>query len=223
MVFSQEREEPVKTLRYASTAKRRQGGLDRTAALLPCELSHEAGVLCEISVPDGAPLMQANRPTVGTARKAPLMKREEKAMSKLVFEGTAVLELLAHAKAASRNTSPYGLTEDPGPRLFPVKDDGIYVMSNGELGLPGAETANKVVYARGYEALPATASVEERMARYDKIRDAVGGDDFAELLPAKSLAGLEPQGFLEIELSADKMTISVVRPPAGTIACRKVH
>ncbi len=143
-----------------------------------------------------------------------MMKREEKATSKLVFEGTTVLELLAHTKAAPRNTSPYGLTENPGPGLFLVKDDGIYVMSNGKPGLPGVETRNKVVYARGYEALPASASVEQRMARYDKIRDAVGGDDFAELLPAKSLAGLEPQGFLEIELSADKMTISVVRPPA---------
>lgn len=152
-----------------------------------------------------------------------MMKREEKAMSKLVFEGTAVLELLAHAKSAPRNTSPYGLTEDPGPGLFLVKDDGIYVMSNGEPGLPGTETMNKVVYARGYEALPATASVEERMARYDKVRDAVGGDDFAELLPAKSLATLEPRGFLEIELSADKMTISVVMPPLGAIPNKKVN
>lgn len=67
-----------------------------------------------------------------------------------------------------------------------VKDDGIYLMSNGEPGLPGAKTANKIVHARGFEALPSTAAIEERSERYDKIRAAAGGDDFAEFLPAKS-------------------------------------
>ncbi len=90
-------------------------------------------------------------------------------MSRFVFEATAVLELLAHAKAAPRNVSPYNLTPNPGPGLMLVKDDGVYLMSNGEPGLRGAETTNKVVYARGYEALPATASTEEQMAQYDKI------------------------------------------------------
>lgn len=43
------------------------------------------------------------------------IEREKKTMSKFVFDGIAVLELLAHAKAAPRTVSPYGLTEDPGP------------------------------------------------------------------------------------------------------------
>lgn len=142
-----------------------------------------------------------------------MVERGKKTMAKFVFDGVAVLELLAHAKAAPRNVSPYNLTPDPGPGLMLVKDDGIYLMSNGEPGLRGTETANKVAYAQGYEALPNTASMEERMARYDKVRDAAGGDDFAEFVPAKSLAPLEPRGSLEVELSADKMTISIVRPP----------
>jgi hypothetical protein len=142
-----------------------------------------------------------------------MVKRGKKTMAKFVFDGVSVLELLAHAKAAPRNVSPYNLTPNPGPGLMLVKDDGVYLMSNGKPGLPGTETTNKVVYAQGYEALPDTASTEERMAQYDKIRDAAGGDDFAEFLPAKSLAALEPRGSLEVELSADKMTISVVRPP----------
>lgn len=133
--------------------------------------------------------------------------------STLVFEGIAVLELLIHAKAAPNHTSPYGLTTNPGPGLFLVKDDGIYLMSNGEPALPGTDTVNKVVYAKGFEALPSTVSLEERMARYDKVRDAVGGDDFAELLPAKSFTKLVPGGKVEIELTADKMTISIVGPP----------
>jgi hypothetical protein len=137
-----------------------------------------------------------------------------KPKSTLVFEAVAVLELLAHAKAASRHTSPYGLTANPGPGLMLVKDDGIYLMSNGEPGLPGTDTVNKVVYARGYEALPATASMEERMTRYDKVRDAAGEDDFAEFLPAKSFDRLVPDGKVEIELAADRMTVSIAGPPA---------
>ena len=134
--------------------------------------------------------------------------------STLVFDGLAVLDLLAHAKNAPKHTSPYGLTPNPGPGLMLVKDDGIYLMSNGDPGLPGTDTVNKVVYAHGYEALPTTASIEERIARYDKVRDAVGGDDFAEFLPAKSLARLAADGRLEIELAADKMSIFIVGPQA---------
>jgi len=85
-----------------------------------------------------------------------------------------------------------------------VKDDGIYLMSNGEPGLPETDTANKVVDAWGYEALPATTEIEERMARYDKIREATGGDDFAEFLPAGS--------FAKIMLTADHMSVSIVSP-----------
>lgn len=99
-----------------------------------------------------------------------------------------------------------------------VKDDGIYLMSSGEPGLPGTDTANKVVYARGYEALPPTARVEDRMARYDKVRDAAGGDDFAEFLSAKSLAKLEANGRLEIALTTDKMSIFVIGPTARRFA-----
>jgi hypothetical protein len=87
-------------------------------------------------------------------------------------------------------------------------------MSNGEPHLPGTETLNRVVYARGYEALSTTASMEERMARYDKVRDAVGGDDFAEFVPAKSLVRLAADGRLEIELTADKMSIFIAAPQA---------
>jgi Protein of unknown function (DUF3085) len=137
-------------------------------------------------------------------------------MSKFIFEGTEVLELVAHAKAAPKATSPYGMTEDPGPGLFLVKDDGVYVMSNGEPHLAGTESRNKVVYARGYEGLPRTASVEDRMERYDKVRGAAGGDDFAEFVPAKSLEKLEKGGLLEINLTSSKMLIYVTRKQPET-------
>ncbi len=150
-----------------------------------------------------------------------MSERKEERKSKFIFDGAAVLELLAHAKAAPRTTSPYGLTEDPGPGLILVKDDGVYVMSNGEPGLPGKDDVNQVAYARGYEALPATGTMEQRMAQYDKIRDAAGGDDFAEFIPARSLTALGPRGILEIELTPDKMTIAVVRAPLEPIVNKK--
>lgn len=131
-------------------------------------------------------------------------------MARFIFDGAAVLELLSHAKAAPKTTSPYGLTEDPGPGLFFVKDDGVYVMSNGEPPLPGAESRNKVVYAQGYEALPQTASVDERMEQYDKVRDAAGGDDFAEFIPAKSIEKLEQNDLLEINLTRSNMLIRII-------------
>jgi Protein of unknown function (DUF3085) len=131
-------------------------------------------------------------------------------MAKFIFDGTAVRELLTHAKAAPKTTSPYNLTDDPGPGLFFVKDEGVYLMSNGEPPLPGAESRNKVVYARGYEALAQTASLDDRMERYDKVRDAAGGDDFAEFLPAKSLEKLEQGGLLEINLTPSKLRICII-------------
>ncbi len=133
--------------------------------------------------------------------------------ARLTFEGKAVLELLTHTKAARKHVSPYGLTPDPGPGLVLVKDDGIYLMSNGEAGLPETDTENKVVYALGYEALPFTADEEERMNRYNKVRNAVGGDDFAEFLPAKSFDRLVTAGLVEIELTASQLRIFFIGPP----------
>ena len=62
------------------------------------------------------------------------------------------------------------------PGLWLIKDSGIYLMSNGNPGLPDTETNHnrdsllKVAYAKGYGPL----------ADYDTIRQAVGGDDFTE-------------------------------------------
>lgn len=135
--------------------------------------------------------------------------------TRLTFEGKSVLELLTHAKAAPKHVSPYGLKPDPGPGLILVKDDGIYLMSNGEPGLPETATTNKVVYALGYETLPFTADGDELMERYDKIRNAVGGDDFAEFLSARSFDRLVATGLVEIELTANQMRIFVIGPPTG--------
>ena len=109
----------------------------------------------------------------------------------LRFEARAVQEQLDHTKAAPQHkltmsdraelygedkaghAQPYEETNGT-PGLWLVKDEGIYLMSNGKPGLLNTEsndnhrTQLKVVFARGYEPL----------ADYNKIREAVGGDDF---------------------------------------------
>ena len=111
----------------------------------------------------------------------------------LKFDAQALREQLDHTKAAplhkltmSDRAELYGKDnmshqqpdeETNGkPGLWLVKDSGIYLMSNGNPGLPDTETNHnpdsllKVAYAKGYGPL----------ADYDTIRQAVGGDDFTE-------------------------------------------
>ncbi|MHB1524927.1 MAG: DUF3085 domain-containing protein [Candidatus Dormibacteria bacterium] len=77
---------------------------------------------------------------------------------------------------------------DIPPGLWLVKDDGIYLMSNAELqGEP------KVVYAQGYD--PKSGDV------WEKSRDAVGGDDMCEFVPADAFA----------DVTAENCVAAVVR------------
>jgi hypothetical protein len=135
-------------------------------------------------------------------------------MATLTFAAPAVLELLRHAIAAPKHSSPYS-QEDPGPGLFLVKDEGVYLMSNGKPGLPGENAANKVVYAKGYEPLTEARrdGTDTWGERYEKIRDAVGGDDFGEFLPADSFKGLQPQDKLTIRISATAIDLTIIPGP----------
>jgi len=132
-------------------------------------------------------------------------------MATLKFAAPAVLELLRHALAAPKHVSPYG-EDDPGPGLFLVKDEGIYLMSNGKSGLPGENAPNKVVYAKGYEPLTENRrdGSDAWGEQYEKIRAAVGGNDFAEFLPADSFKELQPQDKLSVRLSATKISICII-------------
>ncbi len=68
--------------------------------------------------------------------------------------------------------------------LMLVKDDGIYLMSNGSERLPnpnGGEESSLVAYAQGYDSSKA-ADVDKRGFSDDvwqASREAVGGDDFS--------------------------------------------
>ena len=84
-----------------------------------------------------------------------------------------------------------------------VKDDGIYIMSNGWEADGDGSATSTVTYAVGFEPAVEGPGWD---AQYDKIRDAVGGDDFAEFISAESL-GLIPEDaeYLVVRISATRV------------------
>ena len=95
------------------------------------------------------------------------------------FDLADARELWEHAQASPEFLPMFDeqITE---PGLLLVKDQGVYLMSNGEpcLQRPGAEEGHsKVVYAEGFD--PERADID---AWYDSARHICGGDDFSELL-----------------------------------------
>lgn len=101
------------------------------------------------------------------------------------------------------------------PALHLVKDDGIYILSNGTPRMlitkksPNGKhdmKVSKVVYARGYD--PSKGDV------WDKCRDAVGGDDFVELInheTCKKLFEFTPEQAktLRINFTAKQISFSI--------------
>lgn len=119
-------------------------------------------------------------------------------MANLKFNIDQVRKLVEHTTTTKGGHSPaYRLSDkDPitaDPGLLLVKDDGIYLMSNAKEKLPGEDgKMNFVAYAIGYEP--------DAEDSWSKCRDAVGGDDFAELLPIEMFSS---------ELDTDDNTITV--------------
>lgn len=111
-------------------------------------------------------------------------------MTRLLFPAAEVRKLYEHARDAPRHGKAYGERGNGKPQLMIVKDDGIYMMSNGEPRLladgtiakiepplekdaPEVERHNYVVYATGYNP-----KVDGDV--WQKCRAAAGGDDFGE-------------------------------------------
>lgn len=100
-------------------------------------------------------------------------------MADLAFDPAAVRRIVAHAKAAPRHAAAFDEAGKPGPAVVLVKDEGIYLMSNGlprDLASTGGRSF--VAYAQGFDP-----TAQNRLDVWDRARDAVGGDDFAEHLP----------------------------------------
>lgn len=114
-------------------------------------------------------------------------------MSRLKFPMTPVLRsIIEHARAAKQFTAPYGIGE-PEPSLHFVKDSGIYLLSGAsDRQLRPDGKGSVVAYAQGYEP--------DAPDSWDRCRDAVGGDDFVEVLPLKFFTSALDNGATAIVL-----------------------
>ncbi len=108
-------------------------------------------------------------------------------MTKLTFKAADVRRVVEHALAASKHMSvrvSYApdVTEDRGPQILLVHDDGVYLMSSGEPRdlddqYSGPSEKTFVAYAEGTD--PRVAGFDH----YHVARELVGGDDFVDYLP----------------------------------------
>jgi hypothetical protein len=134
-------------------------------------------------------------------------------MPNLIFHGAAVLELLAHAKAATEHSAGYLDNPKPGPGLLFVKDDGVYLISNGmpRQQVEGESVRCKMVYAEGFES-PRSTDGRFSDSQDEKIGAAAGGDDFVEFLEAGIFDLLKAEGSITIALTPTHIEISVQSP-----------
>lgn len=137
----------------------------------------------------------------------------ERLKTELVFKGAEVRKLLDDSKKAELRTIPYvGENKNVPVGLILVKDDGVYLISNGVAKDPPSKTG-LIAYAAGYEAPSVLTDIDARGEQYDKIRAAVGGDDFAEGLAInRSTDNLIREGFdFVVYLTAEQVTIRIRR------------
>jgi hypothetical protein len=134
-------------------------------------------------------------------------------MAKLIFNDMAgVRRLIAHAKAAPDHSKCFG-EKVAKPALHFVKDEGIYLMSNGkprDIADGKADTLGAksfVVYAKGYDPVKGN-----RSDVWSAAREAVGGDDFSESI---DLADIEPA--ITDQTTGIFITVSKTKFSIGTI------
>ena len=152
-------------------------------------------------------------------------------MSKLRFAGEGVARILAHAIESKQHRATYEeaykqlgkdwfdgklsaeVLQDKIPAgLTLVHDQGIYLMSNGlPRQLEVAESEKSVVvYAEG-----CVPDNDANPGWWDHCRDLVGGDDFAEALPAEMFRSLGRAGdskdqVVEIEITSRQVKVRIV-------------
>ena len=134
-------------------------------------------------------------------------------MTKLIFDANTLRPLWKHAREATAHRESCG--EHTGPALLLVKDEGIYLMSNG---LPilatqkpapngtGMMDCSQVAYAQGFDPY-----AEDRMDVWDRAHDAVGGDDFSEPIGADiwdAILGNPTIKHVVIDVADDRLEIS---------------
>ena len=143
--------------------------------------------------------------------------------ARLFFDMEQVAGLARHAREAPKRRMTMGqragiygeercAVRQPGeerlapPCLWLVKDEGIYLMSPGIH--PEAErTRAPVSYASGFDP-----TRDDRMAIWDRARDAVGGDDFSEEIPIDWIDAALAARALQFVLEFRPDTIGLLLP-----------
>ena len=125
-------------------------------------------------------------------------------MTTLTFkskEFPRMMEFMRNHNRAIPNGKGGEPTKDFGLHL--VKDDGIYLMAGTLESDKLDEKRCHVIYAQGYS--PKTKDL------WEKCREAVGGDDFAEWIPLNEamVKALEKNGHMKIEFTPSEITTSV--------------
>lgn len=135
-------------------------------------------------------------------------------MATLRFNGKDIVKILTHVRSSNQHRAPYGEGVKQ-PALWLVKDNGIYILSNG-VPLQSADQGDAifVTYAKGYED---PAQVDPSRGdlwddQYSKIREAVGGDDFVEEIPLDGLSNFSEADVLVVEMRGQTMAVTVESP-----------
>ena len=124
-------------------------------------------------------------------------------MTTLTFKSKEFSRMMEFMRENER-TIPYSkeTTKDYGLHL--VKDEGIYLMA-GTVQSDWIQHLEKchVIYAQGFS--PKTKDL------WEKCREAVGGDDFAEWIPLNKemVEALEKNGHMKIKFTPSEITTSV--------------
>jgi DUF3085 family protein len=133
---------------------------------------------------------------------------------RLIFDDMdGIRRLIAHAMAAKDFRRILG-EESASPALHFVKDEGIYLMSNGsprDIIGPARDSdlgRSFVVYAKGFNP---TADPDV----WERSREAVGGDDFVESFPIAELGPISLDvRALFIDVTDDGYAVGVVKQKA---------
>jgi hypothetical protein len=153
-------------------------------------------------------------------------------MGRVIFDAAAVRPLLQHTLGQTEHRPTFAELCDPAylkagcrlgsdgfakasdidpakvpAALWCVKDQGIYLMSNGAEALRGTDGSNVVVYARGADPRTDTDW-------YEFARGIAGGDDFAEALNAADLRLLLEDATItgvEVRFTETEIAVSFVR------------
>lgn len=129
-------------------------------------------------------------------------------MTALKFSVSDLERVVAHSIAAPEQL-PFGAAAFDAPMILLVKDEGVYIMSNGIPYDPAEPSSERrfVVYAEGYNPTKDAEAI-------DKSFD-MSGDDFVEPISAEEVDSMlktaKDAGFksLVVRLTEDSLTFAV--------------